>query len=79
MKITAAASIPIVLLALASAPAHAVKPCEELKSEIAAQLDAKHVVNYMLDIVPADKPVEGDGKVVGTCDGGKNKIVYTRK
>jgi hypothetical protein len=29
-----------------------------------------------LDIVAKDK--EGDGKVVGTCDGGKSKIVYTK-
>ena len=30
------------------------KPCEELKSEIAAKLDAKNVTGYTLDIVEAD-------------------------
>ncbi len=52
-------------------------PCDEVKSQIAAKLDAKHVTNYTLDVVPADQ--SGDAKVVGTCEGGAKKIVYTRK
>ena len=52
------------------------KPCEDLKSEIAAKLDAKGVKSYTLDIVPKDQDAEG--KVVGTCDGGTKKIVYRR-
>jgi Protein of unknown function (DUF1161) len=63
-------------LALATGAAFA-KPCEEVKSEIAAKLDAKHVSNYTLDVVPNDQ--NSDGKVVGTCEGGSKKIVYTRK
>ena len=54
------------------------KPCEELKSEIAAKLDAKGVTGYELEIVDADK-AEGNGKVVGSCEGGTKKIVYTKK
>lgn len=54
-----------------------VKPCEELKTEIAAKIDANHVVNYTLEIVDNDKV--GDAKVVGSCDGGTKKITYTRK
>lgn len=54
------------------------KPCEELKSEIAAKLDAKGVKSYTLDIVDKDKEVT-EGKVVGTCGGGTKKIVYQRK
>ena len=42
------------LLSLAAAPAFAQKPCEELKSEITAKLEAKGVKNYQLEIVPAD-------------------------
>jgi hypothetical protein len=38
-------------------------PCEQVKSEIAAKLDAKHVTNYMLDVVPSDQ--SGAAKVVG--------------
>ena len=53
------------------------KPCEELKSEIAAKLDAKNVAGYVLDIVEADKV--GDAKVVGSCEGGAKKITYAKK
>lgn len=52
------------------------KPCEELKSEIAAKLDAKGVKSYSLEIVPKDQDAEG--KVVGTCEGGTKKIMYRR-
>jgi hypothetical protein len=64
--------------ALAGSSAFAAgKPCEELKTEIAAKLDAKKVSGYTLDIVDADKA--GDAKVVGTCEGGAKKITYTKK
>jgi len=53
------------------------KDCEELKSEIAAKLDAKNVKGYVLEIVAADSIK--DEKVVGTCDGGLKKIVYKRQ
>ena len=52
------------------------KPCEELKSEIAAKLDAKGVKSYSLDIVPKDQDAEG--KVVGSCEGGTKKIMYRK-
>ena len=65
-------------LALGTASSFAAgKPCEELKSQIAAKLDAKNITGYTLDIVAADKT--GDAKVVGTCDGGARKITYTKK
>ncbi|WP_434649400.1 DUF1161 domain-containing protein [Pseudomonas sp. D1-2] len=63
------------LLSLAGTAFAAGKPCEELKSEIAAKLDAKGVSGYSLEIV--DKGA-GDGKVVGTCEGGSKEIVYIR-
>ena len=53
-----------------------IKKCEELKAEIEAKLKEKGVVNYTLEIVPADQIK--DQKVVGSCDGGKNKITYTK-
>ena len=66
------------ILALAAAPAFAqVKPCEELKAEIAKKLDDKGVKNYELAIVENDKA--GGAKIVGTCDGGTKKITYVRK
>ena len=57
--------------------AYAAKPCEELKSEIAAKIEAKGVKSYELDIVENEKV--GDAKVVGSCDGGAKKITYVRK
>ena len=53
-------------------------PCEEVKTAIAAKLDAKHVEGYTLDVVPADQAAS-DAKVVGVCEAGAKKIVYTRK
>src|SRR5260370_1372279 len=74
MKLLAA----IGLLLFISVPAHAqaAKPCEELKDEITKKLDAKGVKGYTLDIVAKDKDAEG--KVVGTCDGGTKKLIYTK-
>lgn len=53
------------------------KPCEELKTEIAAKLDAKGVKGYSLEIVAKDQDA-GDGKAVGNCEGGTKKIVYKK-
>ena len=58
-------------------PAHAAKDCEELKTEIAAKIDANGVKGYTLEIVPNDKV--GDAKVVGSCEGGTKKITYARQ
>lgn len=52
------------------------KSCDDLKAEISKKLDAKGVVGYTLDAV--DKGKEGDGKVIGSCDGATKSIVYTR-
>jgi hypothetical protein len=59
-----------------SAQTTARRPCEDLKAEIAKKLDDKGVVGYSLDVV--DKGKEGDGKVVGGCDGGTKSILYSR-
>jgi Protein of unknown function (DUF1161) len=64
------------VLALGSGAALAAKPCEELKSEIAAKLDAKGVKDYSLEVVATDEA--GDQKVVGSCEGGTKKITYKR-
>jgi hypothetical protein len=67
----------ILVLAFASAQAFAGKACEELKDEITQKMEAKGVVGFTLDVV-ANADV-GDKKVVGSCEGGTKKIVYTRK
>lgn len=64
------------LLLLLSLPAHAAKPCEELKAEIVAKLEAKKVIGYSLEIVPAAEV--GERRVVGSCAAGSQKIVYKR-
>ena len=69
--------IGLAALLLVASHAYAAKPCEELKTEIAAKLDAKKVGNYTLEIVENDKV--GDKKVVGSCEGGAKKIVYEKK
>lgn len=60
-----------------STSAHAFKPCEELKAEIAAKIEANGVPHYTLEIVPNDAVGETK-KIVGSCDGGTQKILYTR-
>lgn len=61
---------------LIAAPAFARKSCDELKGEIEAKLKDKGVASFTLDVVEND--AVGDGKVVGSCDGGTKKIVYKR-
>jgi hypothetical protein len=71
-------TLAAVLFVPACGYAQGAKACEELKSEIATKLDAKGVKSYSLEIVPKDQDVEGEGKVVGSCEGGTKKIVYRR-
>ena len=54
------------------------KDCNELKAEIEGKIKANGVKMFTLDVVPAEQVKEGDGKVVGSCDGGAQKIVYKR-
>jgi hypothetical protein len=69
--------LAIGLLSLAGGAFAAGKSCEELKSEIAAKLDAKGVSGYSLEIVDKGHS-RPDGKVVGTCESGAKVIVYKR-
>lgn len=64
------------LLSLAGSAWAGGKPCEELKAEIAAKLDAKGVSGYSLEIV--DKGATAGGKVVGKCEAGAKVIVYKK-
>jgi hypothetical protein len=69
--------LTLVLCAAAAAAQAAAKPCDELKTEIAAKLDAKGVKGYEVTAVDNDKV--GDAKVIGSCDGGTKKLTYLRK
>jgi len=54
------------------------KPCEELKSEIEAKIQANGVTEYTLEVVDKGSETEPDFKVVGSCEGGTREIVYKR-
>lgn len=64
------------LMSLAGTVLAAGKPCEELKAEIGAKIQAKGASGFTLDVL--DKGSTADGKVVGTCEGGTKEIVYKR-
>ncbi|SFN05970.1 DUF1161 domain-containing protein [Dokdonella immobilis] len=52
------------------------KPCDELKSEIAARIEHNGVRAYSLEVIAAD--TESDAKIVGSCNGGTQRIAYRR-
>lgn len=74
--VTLAVALATVALPFVSLQSFAGKPCDELKTEIAAKLDAKGVAGYTLDVVANDQV--GEQKVVGSCEGGTKKITYVR-
>jgi hypothetical protein len=51
----------------------AFKPCDELKAEIQAKLDAKGITGYALTIM-ARGDVKGQ-QVVGSCEGNTKRII----
>jgi len=85
--VSAAATLLLVTPAVA-----APKPCEELKSEIEAKIKKKRTQPFTLDLVvkregpkagaavqgDAKKDAAGEGKVVGTCEGGTKQIIYKK-
>lgn len=62
---------------MASAVLAAPKPCEELKAEIEAKIQARGVTSYTLEIVPNNE-VHDQNMVVGSCEGGTRKIIYQK-
>lgn len=65
-----------ILSTVAALPVFAGTPCDEVKAGIAKKLDGKGVKNYTLEAVAAADVK--DQKVVGVCDAGAKKIVYSR-
>jgi uncharacterized protein DUF1161 len=73
------ALVAVVAALLIASPALAQrKDCNELKGEIEGKIKANGVKEFTLDVVPNEKVKDGDGKVVGSCDGGAQKIVYKK-
>jgi hypothetical protein len=64
------------LLALALPMTSHAKGCDDLKAEIDARIRANKVTHFTLEVLPAGD--SSSGKTVGTCEGGKKKIVYSR-
>jgi hypothetical protein len=68
--------VTMLCFSAAIASASGMKPCEELKSEIAAKLEAKGVKNYALEIVPI---ADAKGQtVIGSCEAGTKNITYKK-
>ncbi|SEE77450.1 DUF1161 domain-containing protein [Pseudomonas coleopterorum] len=62
---------------LATTALAAPKPCEDLKAEIEAKIQAQSVTSYTLEIVD-NLDAKDPNMVVGTCDNGTRKIVYQK-
>ncbi|MFJ4051988.1 MULTISPECIES: DUF1161 domain-containing protein [unclassified Pseudomonas] len=69
--------IAVLACLLATSASAAVKPCEELKAEIEAKIQAQGVPSYTLEIVP-NADVKDQNMIVGSCDGGTKKIIYQK-
>ena len=70
-------AIAVLASLMATTVLAAPKPCEELKAEIEAKIQARGVTSYTLEIVP-NAEVSDPNMIVGSCDGGTRKIVYQK-
>ncbi|WP_285422764.1 MULTISPECIES: DUF1161 domain-containing protein [unclassified Pseudomonas] len=70
-------ALTLILGALSSSLWAAPKPCEELKAEIEAKIQAQNVSSYTLEIV-SNEEVQDQNMVVGTCENGTRKIIYQK-
>ncbi|MGO1269735.1 MAG: DUF1161 domain-containing protein [Pseudomonas bubulae] len=68
-------ALAVVCCALATSALAAPKPCEELKAEIEAKIQANNVSSYTLEIV-SNEEVHDENMVVGSCEIGTKKIIY---
>jgi hypothetical protein len=69
--------LAIACSALCTVALAAPKPCEELKTEIEAKIQAANVNAYTLEIVSNDD-VHDQNMVVGSCENGTKKIIYQK-
>ena len=68
-------ALAVVCCAMATSALAAPKPCEELKTEIEAKIQANNVSSYTLEIV-SNEEVHDENMVVGSCESGTKKIIY---
>ena len=62
---------------LATTALAAPRPCEDLKAEIEAKIQAQGVTSYTLEIVD-NLDAKDPSMVVGSCDNGTRKVVYQK-
>lgn len=70
-------ALAIISCALATSALGAPKPCDELKAEIEAKIQANNVSAYTLEVVTKDE-VHDENMVVGSCENGTKKIIYQK-
>ena len=70
-------ALAVICAALTTSALAAPKPCEELKAEIEAKIQANNVSSYTLEIVTNDE-VHDQNMVVGSCENGTKKIIYQK-
>ena len=68
-------ALAVICCAMATSALAAPKPCEELKAEIEAKIQANNVSSYTLEIVTTED-VHDENMVVGSCEYGSKKIIY---
>ncbi|MFW9082088.1 DUF1161 domain-containing protein [Pseudomonas sp. P2757] len=72
-------ALAVICGVLATSAFAAPKDCEELRKEIEANIQAKAVPSYTLEIVSKEEAEKHDiAMVVGTCENGTKAIVYQR-
>ena len=69
------AHLAFFVLLFGSAASYASNNCESIRTQIDAKVRAAGVADFALSVVEASARVSG--KVVGTCDLGTKKIVYS--
>jgi hypothetical protein len=70
-------ALTLMACALTTSALAAPKPCEELKAEIEAKIQAQNVSSYTLEIV-SNEEVHDQNMVVGSCENGTKKIIYQK-
>ena len=70
-------ALAVICCAMVTTALAAPKPCDELKAEIEAKIQANNVSSYTLEIVTNDE-VQDQNMVVGTCENGTKKIIYQK-
>lgn len=76
-KLTTATCLGIGVWWMTVSAIAAIKPCDELKNEIAAKIIANGALLYRLEIVNSTA-VQSSDDIVGTCDGGNKRIIYSK-